>query len=178
MDKLLKIKIYLKKFKYLIHALIIISLVILTVPFSSMIAEKGYISNINHNSEIDGIVFLTPIGKNIHESNPMYREAFGDEGRFFNRNDKAISIAYQGFPKASDSLKLTNVSVRSGDYDVFGLRIGSEIGNVINTMDKLDYTCHTDGSNYQYEKGDITIIFRKDYNGLVKSFYIEVSKSD
>lgn len=164
-------------FRYGKH-LIVMILVVLTVPFSNMLMDKTYIANLNSDINIDGIRFLTPIKKNLQEQDPKYKESQGYGGRFFTTDDEQLQIVYRGYPDVLDDYKLTFVRIESGGYSVHGIKVGTKIKHVLMTMGKLDYDDVSEGSNFTFSKGDIRIVFIKDYEDAVKSILVEIISSN
>lgn len=139
---------------------------------------KGIIHSINFNMDIDGAVLLTPIDDADQLTNPNYRELGGFGARYFEHLDERLTLVYSGFPDVLDDYKLTSIRVNSGPYSVYGLSIGDDMVTVQNTMTSSGYEEIIGGSTYYYRRGKLVVSFRKDYKGLVESFYIEVESTN
>lgn len=139
---------------------------------------KGVIHSINFNMDIDGAVLLAAIDDADQLTNPNYRELGGFGARYFEHLDDRLTLVYSGFPDVLDDYKLTNISVKSGPYSVYGLSIGEKIEVVQNTMTSSGYKEIIGGATYYYRRGKLVVTFRKDYKGQVESFSIEVESTN
>lgn len=167
-----------KHTKYTIVAVLALSVCVALILCTRAFSERENISKLNQSLDIDGIQILTAIEYNKEDGNPNYYEEGGFGGRFFHQIDNEFYIVYSGHPDVLDDFKLTDVRVKKGNYSVFGLKIGSDINHVKDIMSSNRYEIKIEGQNYRFKKGDISIVFYTDNDGVVLSFLIQVTSTN
>lgn len=164
--------------KKIVEFIIVCLLVVLSVPFANYVGDKANIVRLNNNMNIDNISLLTPIEESKEISNRDYIELYGHGGRSFQKRDRSVTIIYSGYPDVMDDYHLTSIIVESGDYEIYGITIGSSVEDIHLIMGSVGYNKKIVGSKHVYMKNKISIIFQENDKNEVSAFEITIETTN
>lgn len=164
--------------KKIVEFIIVCLLVVLSVPFANYVGNKANIVRLNNSINIDNISLLTPIEESKEVNNRDYIELHGYGGRSFQKRDGSVSVIYSGYPDVMDEYYLTSIIVKSGDYEIYGITIGSTVKEMTLKMGSVGYNKKTVGSKHVYMKNKISIVFQENDENEVGAFQIIIETTN
>lgn len=164
--------------KKYIEFIVICLLIGLSVPFANYVGDQADIVRLNNSIMIDDLALLTPIEESKEVKNRDYIALHGYGGRSFEKRDRSILVIYSGYPDVMDDYHLTSIIVKSGDYEVYDLTIGSAIEETKKLSNLHGYRQEIIGSRWIYIKNKVTISFQKNHKSKISAFRIIVETTN